>query len=66
MHEFCQQRRVKELDGMKQAVELMRELKLKKQQEREKKKAEEEAAARAAEEERKRKSWFNLSNYRFW
>ncbi|KAL2223206.1 hypothetical protein M432DRAFT_635834 [Thermoascus aurantiacus ATCC 26904] len=66
MHEFCQQRRVKELDGMKQAVELMRELKLKKQQEREKKKAEEEAAARAAEEERKRKSWFNLSNYKFW
>lgn len=64
MHEFCQRRRVQELDGMKQAVELMRELKLKKQQEKEKKKAEE--AARAAEEERKRKSWFNLSNYKFW
>ncbi|KAL2003283.1 hypothetical protein VTN02DRAFT_4404 [Thermoascus thermophilus] len=64
MHEFCQRRRVQELDGMKQAVELMRELKLKKQQERERQKAEE--AARAAEEERKRKSWFNLSNYKFW
>ncbi|RHZ67993.1 hypothetical protein CDV55_103241 [Aspergillus turcosus] len=63
-HEFCQRRRVQELDGMKQAVELMKELKLKKQREKEKQIAEE--AARLAEEEKKRKSWTNLSNYKFW
>ncbi|PKX91973.1 COX20 family protein [Aspergillus novofumigatus IBT 16806] len=63
-HEFCQRRRVQELDGMKQAVELMKELKLKKQREKEKQMAEE--AARLAEEEKKRKSWTNLSNYKFW
>jgi cytochrome c oxidase assembly protein subunit 20 len=49
---------------MKQAVELMKELKLKKQREKEKQMAEE--AARLAEEEKKRKSWMNLSNYKFW
>jgi cytochrome c oxidase assembly protein subunit 20 len=49
---------------MKQAVELMKELKIKKQQEKEQKAA--EVAARLAEEERKRKSWTNLSNYKFW
>ncbi|KAF7593431.1 hypothetical protein BBP40_011533 [Aspergillus hancockii] len=63
-HEFCQRRRVQELDGMKQAVELMKELKIKKQQEKEQKAA--EVAARLAEEEKKRKSWTNLSNYKFW
>lgn len=62
-YEFCQRRRRKELDGMKQAVDLMKEVKLKKQ--REKEKAAEEAA-RQAEEEKKRKSWTNLSNYKFW
>ncbi|RAK99870.1 cytochrome oxidase biogenesis protein, Cox20 subunit [Aspergillus ibericus CBS 121593] len=62
-HEFCQRRRVEELDGMKQAVELMKELKLKRQREKEQKI---EEAARLAEEERKRKSWTNLSNYKFW
>ncbi|PWY87925.1 cytochrome oxidase biogenesis protein, Cox20 subunit [Aspergillus sclerotioniger CBS 115572] len=62
-HEFCQRRRVEELDGMKQAVELMKELKLKKQREKEQKI---EEAARLAEEERKRKSWTNPSNYKFW
>ncbi|GKZ39872.1 hypothetical protein AbraIFM66950_001448 [Aspergillus brasiliensis] len=62
-HEFCQRRRVEELDGMKQAVELMKELKNKKQREKEQKI---EEAARLAEEERKRKSWTNLSNYKFW
>ncbi|KAB8228350.1 hypothetical protein ETB97_004404 [Aspergillus alliaceus] len=62
-HEFCQRRRVQELDGMKQAVELMKELKIKKQREKEEKVAE---AARLAEEEKKRKSWTNLSNYKFW
>lgn len=61
-YEFCQRRRRMELDGMKQAAELMKELKIKK--EREKRKAVEER--RAAEEERKRKSWTNLSNYKFW
>ncbi|KAE8153941.1 hypothetical protein BDV25DRAFT_5236 [Aspergillus avenaceus] len=62
-HEFCQRRRVQELDGMKQAVELMKELKVKKQREKEQKV---EEAARLAEEEKKRKSWTNMSNYKFW
>lgn len=62
-YELCQRQRVKEIDGMKQAVEMMKELKLKKQREKEQKQAEE--AARQ-EEERKRKSWTNLSNYKFW
>ncbi|KAE8351034.1 hypothetical protein BDV28DRAFT_137985 [Aspergillus coremiiformis] len=62
-HEFCQRRRVQELDGMKQAVELMKELKIKKQREKEEKAVE---AVRLAEEEKKRKSWTNLSNYKFW
>ncbi|EAU38294.1 conserved hypothetical protein [Aspergillus terreus NIH2624] len=62
-HEFCQRRRVQELDGMKQAVEMMKELKVKKQREKEQKA---EEAARLAEEEKKRKSWTNLANYKFW
>lgn len=62
-HEFCQRRRIQELDGMKQAVELMKELKIKKQREKEQQAAE---AARLAEEERKRKSWSHLPNYKFW
>ncbi|GAD96819.1 conserved hypothetical protein [Paecilomyces variotii No. 5] len=62
-YELCQRQRVKEIDGMKQAVEMMKELKLKKQREKEQKQAEE--AARL-EEERRRKSWTNLSNYKFW
>ncbi|KAK2777260.1 hypothetical protein FQN53_002315 [Emmonsiellopsis sp. PD_33] len=65
-YEFCQRRRVQERDGMKEAVELMRELKLKKLKEREEAKAAAEAAAAKAEEERRRKSWTNLSNYKFW
>jgi cytochrome c oxidase assembly protein subunit 20 len=48
---------------MKQAVDLMKELKDKKQ--RDKEKAAEEAAKRA-EEERRKKSWTDLSNYKFW
>lgn len=48
---------------MKEAVELMKELKEKKQ--RDKDKALEEAAKRAEEEKRK-KSWTNISNYKFW
>lgn len=63
-YEFCQRRRRKELDGMKQAVDLMKEVKLKKQREKEQQAAED--AARRAEEEKKRKSWTNLSNYKFW
>ncbi|KKK16381.1 hypothetical protein P175DRAFT_0486946 [Aspergillus ochraceoroseus IBT 24754] len=62
-HEFCQRRRVQELDGMKQAVEMMKELKLKRQREKDDRAAE---AARLEEEERKRKSWTNLANYKFW
>ncbi|EEH49018.1 uncharacterized protein PADG_05097 [Paracoccidioides brasiliensis Pb18] len=65
MFEFCQRRRVQERNGMKEAVELMRELKIKKQQERERAKAETEAVA-AAEEARRRKSWTNWLNYKFW
>jgi cytochrome c oxidase assembly protein subunit 20 len=42
-YEFCQRQRVKEIDGMKQAVDMMRELKLKKQREKEQKQAEEAA-----------------------
>jgi cytochrome c oxidase assembly protein subunit 20 len=48
---------------MKQAVELMKELKIKKQREKEQQVAD---AARLAEEERKRQSWTNLANYKFW
>ncbi|KAL2835006.1 hypothetical protein BDW59DRAFT_136964 [Aspergillus cavernicola] len=62
-YEFCQRRRIQELDGMKKAVELMKELKLKKQREKEQQAAE---AARLVEEERKRKSWTHLANYKFW
>jgi cytochrome c oxidase assembly protein subunit 20 len=58
---------VEEIDGMKQAVELMQELKVKKQKAREQMKASQEAARLAEEEEeRRRKSWTNLSNYKFW
>ncbi|KAJ5439458.1 uncharacterized protein N7458_010456 [Penicillium daleae] len=62
-YEFCRRRRIQELHGMKEAVELMKELKEKKQ--RDKERAAEEAARRAEEEKRK-KSWTNLSNYKFW
>jgi cytochrome c oxidase assembly protein subunit 20 len=66
-HEFCQRRRVQEIDGMKQAVVLMQELKMKKQKEKEQQKAAQEAARRAEEEEqRRRRNWTNLSNYKFW
>lgn len=61
--EFCRRRRILERAGMKEAVEMMQELKLKKQ--REKEMAAEEAA-RLALEERKKKSWTNLSGYKFW
>ncbi|KAI1957402.1 hypothetical protein LOZ58_005772 [Ophidiomyces ophidiicola] len=64
-HQVCQRQRAIEMDGMKEAVKLMRDLKIKKQKEQaEAKKAQEEA--RLAEEERKRKSWTHLSNYKFW
>lgn len=62
--ELCQRRRREELDGMKQAVEMMREIHLKRQREKEQKS--EEVAAMHAEEEKKRKSWTNPSNYKFW
>ncbi|KAJ5493022.1 hypothetical protein N7539_001768 [Penicillium diatomitis] len=62
-YELCRRRRIQELHGMKEAVELMKELKEKKQ--RDKEKAAEEAARRA-EEEKSKKSWTNPSNYKFW
>ena len=51
---------------MAEALDLMNQLKAKKQGEKDR--AEEEATLRArlAEEERKKKSWTNPSNYKFW
>lgn len=65
-YEYCRWRRNNELSGMAEALDLMNQLKAKKQ--REKDTAEEEAALRVrlAEEERKSKSWTNPSNYKFW
>jgi cytochrome c oxidase assembly protein subunit 20 len=58
---------VNEIEGMKQAVELMQELKMKKKREDEQLKISQEAARRVAEEEeRRRKSWTNFSRYKFW
>lgn len=65
-HQFCERRRIQERDGMREAVEMMRDLKLKKQKEREAARKAEEEATKLAEEERRRKSWTNLSNYKFW
>ncbi|KAJ5693014.1 hypothetical protein N7462_002437 [Penicillium macrosclerotiorum] len=62
-YEFCRRRRIQELHGMKEAVELMKELKEKKLRDKEKAAVE---AAQRAEEERRKKSWTNLSNYKFW
>ncbi|KAJ5266804.1 hypothetical protein N7478_009612 [Penicillium angulare] len=62
-YEICRRRRIEELHGMKQAVELMKELKDKKQRDKEKAM---EQAARKAEEERRKKSWTDPSNYKFW
>ncbi|KAJ5751629.1 hypothetical protein N7520_008546 [Penicillium odoratum] len=62
-YEFCRRQRIEEMHGMKQAVELMKELKDKKQRDKEKAM---EAAAQRAEEERQKKSWTNPSNYKFW
>ena len=50
---------------MKEAVDMMRELKVKKQREREEARKAKEEAARL-EEEKRRKSWTNWSNYKFW
>lgn len=62
-YELCRRQRIEEMHGMKQAVELMKELKEKKQRDKEKAI---EAAALRTEEERQKKSWTNPSNYRFW
>ncbi|KAK2878135.1 hypothetical protein FQN49_001110 [Arthroderma sp. PD_2] len=65
-HEYCQRQRAIEREGMKEAAELMRELKLRKQKEKDAaRKVHEEEVARKAEEARRR-SWTNLSNYKFW
>lgn len=66
VHEICQRQRVKELDGMKEAVHLMRDLQTKKQKEQGNLIKEREAAAKLAEEKQKQKSWTNLSSYKFW
>ncbi|KAM5475937.1 hypothetical protein MauCBS54593_000619 [Microsporum audouinii] len=66
VHEYCQRQRAIEREGMKEAAELMRELKLRKQKERDAaRKLQEEEEARKAEEARRR-SWTNPSNYKFW
>ncbi|CAG8172639.1 unnamed protein product [Penicillium salamii] len=62
-YEYCRYLRNKELSGMAEALDLMNQLKAKKQ--REKDTAAEEAA-KLAEEERKKKSWSNPTNYKFW
>ena len=51
------------MKGMQKAVELMAELKAKKQKEQDELKASQKAAE---EEVRRQKSWTNLSNYKFW
>ena len=48
---------------MRQAVELMKELKVKKQMDEERKRLAKEAVQ---QEEKKRRSWANISNYKFW
>ena len=61
--ELCQRRRREEMDGMKRALDMMREIQSRKQRDKDQKKASE---AVAAEEERKRKDWTNIANYKFW
>lgn len=48
---------------MAEALDLMNQLKAKKQREKD---TAAEAAAHLAEEERKKKSWSNPTNYKFW
>ncbi|KAJ5551147.1 Cytochrome oxidase biogenesis protein Cox20 subunit [Penicillium sp. DV-2018c] len=62
-YEYCRWLRNKELSGMAEALDLMNQLKAKKQREKE---AAEQEAARLAEQEKKSKSWTNPSNYKFW
>ncbi|KAJ5590914.1 hypothetical protein N7450_004886 [Penicillium hetheringtonii] len=62
-YEYCRRRRIEELHGMQQAVGLMKQFKEKKQKDKENAAAE---AAQRAEEEKRKKSWTNLSNYKFW
>ncbi|KAJ5888487.1 hypothetical protein N7495_008528 [Penicillium taxi] len=57
--ELCQKHRRDELNGMKEAVELMKALKDKKQREK-------EMASQRIEEEKRKKSWTNPDNYKFW
>ena len=65
-YELCRRRRLEEIDGMKQAVDMMREIQLKKQREKEQKTAGQQAAALHADEQKRRKSWTDLSSYKFW
>jgi cytochrome c oxidase assembly protein subunit 20 len=65
-NEYCRYMRRKEKEGMRQAVEMMEELKRRKRLETEAVEKAAREAARAAEEERRRKSWTNPSNYKFW
>ncbi|CAL5870200.1 uncharacterized protein PFLUO_LOCUS4435 [Penicillium psychrofluorescens] len=62
-YEFCRKRQRDELAGMKQAFEMMQDLKIKQQKDKEKAAA---AVTARAEEEKRQKSWTNMSNYKFW
>ncbi|CAG7988575.1 unnamed protein product [Penicillium olsonii] len=62
-YEYCRYLRNKELSGMAEALDLMNQLKAKKQLEKD---TAAEEAAKLAEEERKKKSWTNPTNYKFW
>lgn len=61
-YEYCRFLRNRELSGMAEALDLMNKLKAKRQKEKDAADAE---AARLVDEERK-KSWTNLTNYKFW
>ena len=61
--EHCRRRRREEMDSMKQAVDMMREIKARRQRQKDERL---ESERTAAAEEKKRKDWTDLSNYKFW
>lgn len=58
-YELCQFQRRREIEGMKEANELMKQLRAKKEKEK-------EAAKAADEQEQWQKSWRNPAKYKFW
>lgn len=65
-YELCQRQRKIELEGMKEAAELMAKLKEKKEKERAELKAAAEEAQRYAEEQKWKNSWRNPRNWLPW